>query len=518
MRRCHQCGKILREIPYTCRRCGNTFCSDHHLPENHRCSGHHHRESKSHPRFCGNCGREMHGLSFRCTRCKRILCDDCRLPENHGCTGVPPRKPNRKKRTFKKSMIFLISLIGLIILILLIINGGYLSRISDSLNLISQLNSNDKTVLTNTTSTDNSRSMPYLTALPSATLTQVVTTPNLETGMTQQSFKYTLQGKPGTIDIKLYYGVYDKILSQPSFFECTRYMGDSSPCTTEEIRQSNLKFINDSTSKKYLDELVSSIKMKTSNTDDQARIAINLVQQIPYDTSRLYSKSTATRSPYEVLYDNKGDCDEKSRLLAYLLRGLGYGVVLFDFSSESHMAVGIKSPLEYSYKNSGYAFIESTQPSIPTDALGDYVGTGKLTSTPKIIQISEGNLFSSVSEEYYDAALFNQFGDDTTLAPKKYREWEILMWKYGMTTKDGTTITEDPNNKPLCKNEGILCNDNCYEKCDANMIGKCTTTGVICEYIPGYCPAGLISCNNKCWTKCPSSNSQCTSEGLVCYM
>ncbi len=38
MQRCHFCQKELHEVPFTCRRCGNTFCADHHLPENHNCS------------------------------------------------------------------------------------------------------------------------------------------------------------------------------------------------------------------------------------------------------------------------------------------------------------------------------------------------------------------------------------------------------------------------------------------------------------------------------------------------
>jgi len=27
------------KLPFTCRRCGREFCSDHRLPENHDCSG-----------------------------------------------------------------------------------------------------------------------------------------------------------------------------------------------------------------------------------------------------------------------------------------------------------------------------------------------------------------------------------------------------------------------------------------------------------------------------------------------
>lgn len=87
--RCHFCGKTLNEIPYKCRRCGYSFCSDHHLPENHRCPGHHHHDSRHHRKYCGNCGRELPGLPYRCHRCGLLLCDNCRLPENHGCRVTP---------------------------------------------------------------------------------------------------------------------------------------------------------------------------------------------------------------------------------------------------------------------------------------------------------------------------------------------------------------------------------------------------------------------------------------------
>jgi uncharacterized protein YkwD len=90
MRRCHDCGKILHELPYTCRRCGHIFCSDHHLPENHHCNGHHQHDHKPNCKYCGNCRRELTGLPYKCHRCGLSLCDYCRLPENHGCKVTPP--------------------------------------------------------------------------------------------------------------------------------------------------------------------------------------------------------------------------------------------------------------------------------------------------------------------------------------------------------------------------------------------------------------------------------------------
>jgi membrane associated rhomboid family serine protease len=38
MARCSLCGKD-ENMPYTCQRCGNTYCAEHRLPENHDCIG-----------------------------------------------------------------------------------------------------------------------------------------------------------------------------------------------------------------------------------------------------------------------------------------------------------------------------------------------------------------------------------------------------------------------------------------------------------------------------------------------
>lgn len=38
MATCEECGKY-ENLPYQCDRCGNTFCSEHRLPENHNCPG-----------------------------------------------------------------------------------------------------------------------------------------------------------------------------------------------------------------------------------------------------------------------------------------------------------------------------------------------------------------------------------------------------------------------------------------------------------------------------------------------
>ena len=129
-------------------------------------------------------------------------------------------------------------------------------------------------------------------------------------------------------------------------------------------------------------------------------------------------------------------CSEKSELLAYLLRGLGYEVVIFRFETESHDAVGIKCPQQYSYKDTGYCFVESTSPTIITDSSGDYVGVGKLTMTPEILKICDGNSFEGVSEEYNDAVTWNSIGNGKVLDEYSYNKWLSLVNKYGIKTTE----------------------------------------------------------------------------------
>jgi len=595
--RCHQCGKILHELPYVCHRCGYFFCSDHHLPENHQCPGRHHiHDNKPHHKRCGYCGRELIGIPYKCHRCGVVLCDHCRLPENHGCKVTYPYPPTTwtpkdtipssiswkkfiKQLTLKnftivsivliligliplvypqnnyqvlfqsifgigvvsfvlayllyalkcwgathqicailmvtiplltyflatskipdstsntlfyfaiqlffyaiistivlylinkvkigiESYLFKISrrshsyfipqlsysVIGVLVVSFIMVNYGGVALFSDNIKNAFPLTTNYASNSQYIPPTPESHVLAYAT--PQATQTRSVELPisiatkNYETGLSAKTFVYVLRGASSTINVNLYSGVHSEILSEGTPAACIRYNYDSSPCTNDEINQYLLKYIDESNQEKYLNNLVNSIKSKTSNRDDQARIAISLVQNIPYDYSKLYTVSTDLRYPYEVLYDNTGICEEKSLLLAYLLRELGFGVILFEFKSENHMAVGIKSPTQYSYINSGYAFVESTAPTIITDSQGNYVGVGKLTSTPLIYHISDGSSMTSVSEEYNDANTYHQVYNQITQIHNTYgsvldqyqysqwlsldNQWRSLCNKYGI--------------------------------------------------------------------------------------
>ncbi len=102
------------------------------------------------------------------------------------------------------------------------------------------------------------------------------------------------------------------------------------------------------------------------DSDEMVELAVAFVQSIPYDDAKaeriLKGLEDPPRYPYEVLYEQKGVCSGKSFLLVSLLRELGYGSVLLEYEEAKHMAVGIKCPEEYSTYDSGYCYVETTNP------------------------------------------------------------------------------------------------------------------------------------------------------------
>lgn len=154
-----------------------------------------------------------------------------------------------------------------------------------------------------------------------------------------------------------------------------------------------LRDLNNEIQKPYLMELVSKIKDKYPSKDRQAEIAIDIVQNIPYDWDAFETDSVSGRYPYEVLYDQKGVCGEKSELMAFLLRELGFGVAIFEFTEENHRAVGILC--DSGDYGTNYCFIESSDVypigSIPPKYVG---GIDIRRAVPEVIIISEGDSYN----------------------------------------------------------------------------------------------------------------------------
>jgi hypothetical protein len=192
-----------------------------------------------------------------------------------------------------------------------------------------------------------------------------------------------------------------------------------------------LELLEDSYQDKYLEPFMERIKEVSSSPETQARVAISLVQHIPYSWNRYSGTDSDWYYPYETLHNNQGVCSDKSLLLSYLLCQLGYDVVLFEFSD--HMAVGVKCNSQYDFQNSGYAFIETTCPTIITYIPEDYLGGFRVTSDVEIIHVQGGDKSIDVGGEYRDAQELKKLESmGQVLDQYYYARWQALTQKYDL--------------------------------------------------------------------------------------
>jgi hypothetical protein len=217
------------------------------------------------------------------------------------------------------------------------------------------------------------------------------------------SLNYFLRGKEETIYFNTYEGIADYLSEIPQNI----YHKEDEKPTRSDFK---IKKINEEYQREFILPLVIEIQNIAKDKEDQARIAISLVQSIPHGQSQKRTKLenqiiNYQRYPYNVLYDTQGLCGEKAELLALLLKELGYGVVLFYYNEEKHEAIGIKCPIEYSVKNTGYCFIETTGRSIITNDKDRYFQVSELNSQPEMIFISDGDSLGEIYE-YKDAEEF----------------------------------------------------------------------------------------------------------------
>ena len=249
------------------------------------------------------------------------------------------------------------------------------------------------------------------------------------------TLNYILNGAQSNITYTVYGGMVDYLSELPAYLKSN---GNQIPSRTDfklrNINQENQKFL--------LMPLVVEIQKRARNKDDQARIAISVVQNIPWglaNKTTVFRKTVLdySRYPYEVLYDNEGVCGEKSELLAFLLQELGYETVIFYNQEENHESIGIKCPMEESWHNSGYCFVETSGPAIITDTEINYVGALQLKSEPQILFISEGESLPEDLYEYKDAEKLIDIretinGDKFFFNPKKLVDFKRLEKKYGL--------------------------------------------------------------------------------------
>ena len=245
---------------------------------------------------------------------------------------------------------------------------------------------------------------------------------------------YTLRGEKKYLNFIVYGGMREYFSSVSK----TIYYQEGEIPSRGDFKIRN---INDKEQREMLLPLVVKIQNLAKDEKDQVRIAVSLIQNIPYGFSNgtFYfgaDEFNSSRYSYEVLYDLKGVCEEKAELLSFLLKELGYGVSLFYYPEENHEAVGIKCPVEYGLNGTAYCFIETTGPSIISDNERHYVALGKLSEGYELFLISEGETLSKNMYEYKDADTLAKFlmiiEDSGGLNVFQHEAFANLKEKYGL--------------------------------------------------------------------------------------
>ena len=208
---------------------------------------------------------------------------------------------------------------------------------------------------------------------------------------------------------------YDKTILLPK----TMFVNEGEELSSKKFYD---LFLNDNNDKLVLLDIINQINQRSVGKDfDLVQLIVNFVQSIPYEEAK------SQKYPLETLFLNKGDCSDKSVLLAKLLSLAGYKTCLLVYNNAKHMAVGIASDDNSTAYRSGYIYIESTGYNPIGDIPEEFVGGVKINEEPIIVDVQEGEFpiggFSNLQKMY-------------KLVEKKYGK------DYFNTTKKGKIIIE----------------------------------------------------------------------------
>jgi hypothetical protein len=196
---------------------------------------------------------------------------------------------------------------------------------------------------------------------------------------------FTFEGKPISFSIPVNGTVYFGAQRARKEALLTRDIPDSI-----FIPNYYLAFLDDPNQEEFYRELLGafrSIRAKDTLDDDEyLELMTVAVQSLSYETD---GTLTAPKFPVETYVDGKGDCDDKSLLLAGLLAREGYPVALFYFQPEAHMALGVKG-YGCDYRETGYGYVATTNLSLVGVPPGQLAGGVNLTSAPLVIAVANG--------------------------------------------------------------------------------------------------------------------------------
>ncbi len=177
-----------------------------------------------------------------------------------------------------------------------------------------------------------------------------------------REYSWAYGGEEWTWELRVYQSMYDYFKEMPR------------PPTTDYS-----VYVTNPLDNPYIDRLVENLNKAAAKENyseyQTVEFATAFVQSLPYTTDSATSPfDEYPRYPIETLVDNGGDCEDTSILLASILDGMGYGVILIGLPE--HCAVGVKGGdniygTYWEYEGEKYFYIETTGSGWPIGELPD---------------------------------------------------------------------------------------------------------------------------------------------------
>lgn len=149
-------------------------------------------------------------------------------------------------------------------------------------------------------------------------------------------------------------------------------------------------FITEEHQAPFYDALIAAFRavrdQRGLDADRYAELMTAYVQSITY---QIDPEDLSPKFPVETFVEGNGDCDDKTLLLGALLSREGYDVAVLMFEPEQHVALGIRSH-DLPYRDTGYAFVETTVPGYVGQVPESLEGGITLESTPHVFAVDGG--------------------------------------------------------------------------------------------------------------------------------
>ena len=173
------------------------------------------------------------------------------------------------------------------------------------------------------------------------------------TTLVSRTYHWSYDGKEWTWSLDIPQSLYDYFKGLPR-----------SPTSNYSI------YVTHPSDDAYLGKLIAKLQDTAAaegySAFETVSFAAAFVQSLPYVTDNVSTGfDEYPRYPVETLVDNGGDCEDTSILMAALVNGIGYGVVMLYFKEEEHVAVGVKggegmSGTYWEYNGDKYYYLETT--------------------------------------------------------------------------------------------------------------------------------------------------------------